>query len=524
MNHKLLLVKCITLMFRESQLPGAHENSGALVRSIINEIKEPQLAIGLDHERDITAALKKTALSMCEAPLDHEYEPIEILQQLKVDCGEDEKLYESFVEGIERDLTEGKIKKTAVNLRRSLNEYFREQKIQEIIFQASNKLRFNRTQVTNMKQFVAQVCTELEPYQVDATAKDPAIVAEVDLSRIDEVKHIFSEVQKTENGGGILKTGWQGVNRMLRGGFRRGQQTVIGALQHNFKTGFSLGAFIGVALFNEPEMIDPVKKPLLLRISFEDDLELNFQYMYEVLMAFDGREAEIVKKTKEDFEAMSPEELDAYITKIAAYVQERMRVNGYEIKMLRVNPSEWTYKDLCNKILELEADGYEIHMCMVDYLPMMPTTGCLQGPTGTDVQDLYRRVRNFCAPRKIAFVTPHQLSTDAKQMIRDGKSDFVKELVGKGYYRGCKQIDQEVDLEIFIHIEKSNNESFLTIQRGKHRIIGQTDHRDLFCVLPFSKFGILFDVNGADTTRKKVGGGPVGSNDETPFWAFEEAA
>jgi hypothetical protein len=246
--------------------------------------------------------------------------------------------------------------------------------------------------------------------------------------------------------------------------------------------------------------------------------------MYEVLMAFDGREAEIVKKTKEDFEAMSPEELDAYITKIAAYVQERMRVNGYEIKMLRVNPSEWTYKDLCNKILELEADGYEIHMCMVDYLPMMPTTGCLQGPTGTDVQDLYRRVRNFCAPRKIAFVTPHQLSTDAKQMIRDGKSDFVKELVGKGYYRGCKQIDQEVDLEIFIHIEKSNNESFLTIQRGKHRIIGQTDHRDLFCVLPFSKFGILFDVNGADTTRKKVGGGPVGSNDETPFWAFEEAA
>ncbi|WP_144106761.1 DnaB family ATPase [Paraburkholderia sp. BCC1886] len=125
--------------------------------------------------------------------------------------------------------------------------------------------------------------------------------------------------------------------------------------------------------------------------------------------------------------------------------------------------------------------------------------------------------------KKIAFPTPHQLSTDAKQMIRDGKSDFVKELPGKGYYKGCKQIDQEVDLETYIHIEKSNNESFLTIQRGKHRLIGQTNPKDLYCVLPFTKYGLAFDVDRADTTRKKVGGGPIGSNEETPFWETMEA-
>jgi hypothetical protein len=95
----------------------------------------------------------------------------------------------------------------------------------------------------------------------------------------------------------------------------------------------------------------------------------------------------------------------------------------------------------------------------------------------------------------------------------------VQELPGKGYYRGCKQIDQEVDLEIYIHIEKVNGESFLTCQRGKHRIIGQTEPKYLYCVLPFTKYGIQFDEGRADTTRRKVGGGVIGSKEETPFWA-----
>jgi hypothetical protein len=522
MNHKLILVKCITLLYRESQLPGNQENSSGLVRTILNAIRDPQVNIGLNNEKDLIVALKKTALTMCEMPMDHEYEPNEILQQLKVDCGEDEKLYESFVDGIEKELTENKIKKTAINIRRALSDHFREEKVQELIFNASNKLRFNRGLITNMKQFVAEHLAELEPYQMDSENKDPAIVSSVNLKNIDQVKHIFTEVQKNEEGGGLLKTGWQGINRMLRGGYRRGQETVIGALQHNFKTGFSLGTFIGVALFNIPETAfpdKPLKTPLLYRVSFEDDLELNFQYMYEVIMTFDGRAEEIVVKTKEDFAVMTKEEKEEFVTVMSQYCSDRMRVNGFEVVMERVNPSEWTYKDLCNRMLELEADGYEIFMCMADYLPMLPTTGCVQGPTGTDMQDMYRRIRNFMSAKKIAFVTPHQLSTDAKQMIREGKADFVQELPGKGYYRGCKQIDQEVDLEIYIHIEKVNGEAFLTCQRGKHRIIGQTNPKYLYCVLPFTKFGIQFDEGRADTTRRKAGGGALGTKEETPFWA-----
>jgi len=130
--------------------------------------------------------------------------------------------------------------------------------------------------------------------------------------------------------------------------------------------------------------------------------------------------------------------------------------------------------------------------------------------------------------RKITFITPHQLSTDAKQLIRDGKEagNFVKDIAGKGYYAGSKQIDQEVDIEIYIHIVHFNGRSYLTVQRGKHRgLVGQTPFEDLYCVLPFMNgtegynCGVLDDVDGPDTSARKVGAvlGADGTAEDT-WW------
>jgi len=74
-------------------------------------------------------------------------------------------------------------------------------------------------------------------------------------------------------------------------------------------------------------------------------------------------------------------------------------------------------------------------------------------------------------------------------------------------------------VELYIHIEIVNGKSFLTIQRGKHRKIKQTPIEDRYCVLPFHDIGAIRDDLGkADTTRKKIGGGPIGSGEETPWW------
>lgn len=122
-------------------------------------------------------------------------------------------------------------------------------------------------------------------------------------------------------------------------------------------------------------------------------------------------------------------------------------------------------------------------------------------------------------------ITPHQLSTEAKQLIRDGRQDFVKEIAEKGYYDKCRTIDNEVDIELYIHIEKLNKKSYLTIQRGKHRVPTIIPDELKYIVLPFYDIaGIPDDYGKADTTCKKVGGGPLNSGEEIPIWSLTEEA
>lgn len=504
MDNKLLLANSITLLFRESQLPGSRENSAALVRDLINGIKVPEVDMGINTEREIVIGLKTTALSMCDMPPEHVFDVFEISQRLKLNTLEDSELYEIIKTGVEQELSETQLRRVCLNLRSTLATYMKEIKINEIISKASSKMRFERDKIANMTDFVTEVCGQLEPFQTTGSAKDPAVIGEVVISDSTALTEVYESIHNISTGTTVLRTGWQGMNRMLDGGFRRGEEWVIGALQHNYKTGTSLSIFMDMALFNVPVLKDPTKKPLLLRISCEDPLTLNFDFIYQRLKAMEGDSEVVVSQVPPGVKAQ--------------YVQEKLGTNGWHTLFMHVNPSLWTYRSIFNKVIELESEGYEVVVCQVDYMLKIPTTGCDGKAAGEDIRNMYERLANFMKARDILFMTPHQLSTDAKMMIRDGRQEFVKQLVGRGYYAGCKQVDQVVDGEMFTHIEKVNGKSYLTIQRGKHRKIGQTPEGDLYLVLEFGPNGILPDIGKADSSRKKVGGGPVGSGNEIPFW------
>jgi hypothetical protein len=547
MNHKLLLVNGITLLYRESQLIDAHENSAALVREIIQTIKLPEISVGIDHERDILNNLKNTALTMCETTLGHEYEQAELLQRLKINTLDEESLYDALCDGIVNTLTDKQLKRTCLNIRRTLTNYFQEEKVKEIVNKAAHALKFTRNKITDMKKFVAELSTQLEPYQVDLIHKDPAIISSVDMSKIEEVQNVFVDVQQAVSGTNKLLTGWQGMNRMLDGGFSGGEEWVFGALQHNYKTGTSLSIFMDIARYNTPVLRDPNKKAALVRISFEDPLVQNFQFMYQRLIGIDALEAGRPLPEQEELDRLmvegltSEEVIDLRLTghskdekarrskaeqKLAgihaAVIQNKLGVNGFTTFFLHVNPSLWTYRDICNKVIEIESEGYEVQLCQVDYLLKVPTTGCDGKAAGEDIRNMYERLANFMKARNILFQTPHQLSTDAKMLIREGKLGFVQALVGRGYFAGSKQIDQVVDGELFFHIETLNGIVYLTIQRGKHRKVGVTKFEDLYLVLQFHPlYGLLPDIKTGDTSRAKIGGGVIGSGDETPWWDLE---
>ncbi len=493
MDNKLLLIKSATLLFRESQLPIKTDSSADLVRTVIKAVNLNDISSVLSTDRDMIIGMKDLILEMCSNDINHEYSRNDLMQRFKIILGNNEKLYEAVEQGIMEELTESQIKRNITNIRKSINNHFKEQNIEAILTKASNMFRFQRNNISNVNEFVASIIDQLEPLQVSQSGADPAVVGDVDIGNEESVSAVFNQVKNKTGGGAILKTGFTALNKMLQGGFRRGEMVVIGALQHKYKTGFTLSLFQQIAVLNKPTPKDPSKKPLLLRISFEDDITNNLQFLYQSLK-FDETRMDV------SIDGISVDEM-------SKYVQSKMQVNGYHIKLLRVDPTQWTYKSICNTIIDLEAQGYEIELLMLDYLALVPTTGCRSdGPMGTPVRDLFRRIRNFCGPKDIAVITPHQLSTEAKQLTRMGipEASFVKEINEKGYYAETKQLDQEVDLELYIHIAKYNKESYLTVQRGKHRIPTILPEEDKYFMLKFPRgMPIPSDRDGEDQSYKK---------------------
>ena len=507
MDAKLLLVKAITMLYRESQLSDATENSAVLVRNVIASIKLPEASMDHDKSRDVMISLRLTALWMASNAVNHEYEKAELLQRIRVNCGDDENLYNAFIEGMDDVTDQNQIKKICINYRDSLNTYFKRGDVKDIVKAAFQKLQFNEESV-DWKVFVKDMVDALEPFTgLMEASSHPALVDSVNLGDIEKLREVLEKAKEETSPEGILQGGWQAFNRMLGEymGTRRGEFAVIGALQHNFKTGFTMSMFKHWALYNKPFMRNPTKKPMLIHISFENSLTDNIMWLYVNLKE---------NETGEPCETSTITETEA-----ALYVSERLQATGYHVHMCRYDPSDFTFRDLFDLVTSFEAQGYEIHGIVADYLNMISKRGCNAAGNGADIRDLFRRVRNFMSPRGISFVTPHQLSPEAKYLLRQGVDDFVKEVANKGYWDSCKAIDQEVDLEIIIHIEKVNGESYLTVQRGKHRKVKLTAERDLYCVLKFHPVGgILDDVNGKDLSRRTVGGSAVADGGENPWW------
>lgn len=386
-NGKLLLIRAITLLYRESQLNSPGSNSPETVKDIIEAIKTPETSVGIESsERNIIIGLKALANAMVVgAGAKQSYVSSDLLQKCRIFVEEDDSLYDSLRDGIEGDMPDEHIRTLTASIRQDLNNFIREQKALEIIREFSKKANFDRDQIESLPNFIADFRSKLETYEVAEKEKDPAIVGVASLSDIDQVAEIFRQAKELNNDNGIMRTGWQAINRMLQGGFRRGEFAVIGALQHNFKTGFTLSLFKHLAMYNKPYMLDEKKKPMLLRISLEDPLSLNFPFLYRNI------------KENQTYEPANVKDSDP--VEMANFIVDNLQINGYTVEMLHVNPSSWGYRDLQNYISSKEAEGYEVHLCMVDYLNMLDKRGLdNSGPTGSNIRELFRRIRNFTAP------------------------------------------------------------------------------------------------------------------------------
>lgn len=477
MDDFTLLSKCILLLYREGQLSAeVKEYSGDLVKTVITFIKIPEVIAFGASERDVVFKLKAVVTSLCETEAKDEINKSNLISDIRVSIGQTDdysKFLDSLIMSLNEDMTESGLKKSIVSLRKALTNYYKESGFKELITKAFFEISNKRERV-KLPELIAKLTLQMEAYQSTTVANDPAVMDELDIGDISKAVGLYEAAKAEDDPKYIMRLGWKAVNRMTQHGVRRGSTTCLLGLQHKYKTGMSLTVFAQLAQYNKPVMTDVTKKPLLLHISFENPLTINLQFLYLQLKYTEtGEMVDTANVTAEE---------------MATYVRTKLQVNGYHIKMRRVDPTQWTYKDLFNYIIELESQGYEIHGLMTDYLNMLPTTGCIAtGALGADKRDLFRRVRNFTAAKNIAFITPHQLSTEAKNLLRleVNEVNFVKNVAEKGFYADSKQIDNEVDLEIYMHLFKHNKKTYLALMRGKHRLPGVIADEDKFCIFEF---------------------------------------
>lgn len=262
MDVKSLLAKSITLLYRESQLADKSDNSSDLIRTVLENIKVSDISIGLSFEKDTIIAIKSIVLEMCNNTIDHEYDKNDLLQTLQISTREDEKYFEILKQNIENDMSESQLKRLIVNIRKTINTHFKEEKASSVLSSASQKFKFERSKIKNVNEFLTEIIAQLESLQVETAVNDPAIMGDVDIGNDKNLRDAFETVLSINKGSKVYKTGIQDLNEMLQGGFRPGEQVTINAIQHNYKTGMKLTLLAQLAQFNNPHTIDPNKNHL----------------------------------------------------------------------------------------------------------------------------------------------------------------------------------------------------------------------------------------------------------------------
>lgn len=506
MDVKALLAKCISLLFREGQ-SGENDLSKQLVLDVITTLKINSNDIsGTD---STVNELKNVVLNMVSK--EHPTPYNDLIQHIRIACSSDVVLFESIQDNISFQLDEDELKRTILSYRFELNKYLKEKKATMLLDKMTFDLKFNRDKIGDLNQYMSSNLNGIIDLVNYSGEEIPGIICEVDLSDIDAVAEQFELIRKENDGSRTIKMPWQAMNRMTRGGLRLGQLTTVGGLAHNNKTGVSLSMFISGCIFNNPKNLqtDQKKKPLMLLISFEDDMLIVLFNLYILLK----ENLENVKITDEDKQRLSSREA-------AEYVYKKLSDTGYDIRIIRADSSTWSYAEIQSCILQFESQGYEIHLTLIDYLNLANKNGLSHSRADADIQELFRKTKNFFAAKNIALLTPVQLSPDAMELKRQGNKMLSMQISDGSYYEGCRGLSREPELELFVDIVKDNGRKYQTFARGKHRGQNDTPEEHKFFILEFQKIGGLrWDVNGTDTSLSKFGSvRNAEGEEEGAFW------
>ena len=504
MEERLALVNCLTILYYE-HFQEAKSTYNDLIKKAIGLIKLPDLVADND-ERASVICLRHIINDIIEQ--DFEINKKAIIQRVRISCPFDHQMLQALQEVLPDSATPAEAARELANFSSQVRLFVNRSEIKKLINRASFAIN-NDDGTATIKETISTLRKEIEKFDRPAVAngKPLSFVQAVSSEDDDSFTDVFCEM-RDELAGAVLKTGWKAVNRMLgiKGGIAPGECIVTPALPHNCKTTFSMALALSMCIFNDAsQFVEPGKKPMILDISLENELNVNIPVAYKMLY-------EHFERQQVDLRKVDPQQASKYIA-------GRLKERGWVYRFERHISSDFSIETFRQLVNYYESQGYQIVLARVDYLGVADKTGLSNGAIGSEVREMYRRARNICSSKKIALISPHQLSPAAKAMMAMDPGKFIRNLPGKGLYDGCTTVDNEVDLEIFLGIAKNGDKSFLELQRGKHRTLTDTPLKHRYCVLPFAELGIFeWDLEkDYDTSLTSVNAFSMAAEDDLGF-------
>jgi len=502
MEEKIALVNCLALLHLENKL----EDKGgyaSLIAKTTKQIRTPDIVSDGDGHAAV-AGVKALVNDIATGELD--FDQHTVLQKVRVYCSLDKTFYENIKAVFDVDYKDDhEIKKAVGSNVAHLHHYNNSTELRKLISTASYNIN---TGTGSFNDIAAKLSDELAKVTRNSfDGKSSTLVASVGSDDPDGMEEIFVNTKK-QLSGKTLKTGWQGINRMMgiNNGIVPGELWLMPALPHEGKTLFSLMMSLSVGLFNDPaDFVPEGKKAMILDMSFENELEQNMPIAYKAIY--------------DHFEKKPANIKDVDPKTASKYVCGKLAARGWTYKFERHINSDFTPAMLRERFTYFESLGYHVVLLRADYLGTINSAGLGNGAIGSNVREMYRIVRNITAPRKCATLAPHQLSPKAKELKALDPAKYVRQLPGKGMYDGCTTVDNEADGELYYGKTEMGEETYFEVQRGKHRTLVDTPIAHRYRVLKFDDIGILpWDVDqDFDRSLKSVNAGAIASEDNDIF-------
>ncbi|UKZ10882.1 DNA helicase [Vibrio phage C-ZP2022] len=477
LNPNLILTKAITGTFFNRFLSDPNTNLKKIVSELLEKVKLPKSIAGEGGEGEIAMSLRYTYDWLLAVPLSETIRVEDIRSRLIINCAFAEDYAELIRDQLDVDTTnkeamEERVKSIIAELKHDLNVA----SIGTMVSDIHRKINFG-AEIFDVSGTLEMLKNQVEDIQNQNATMHEGFGGKVDFSNLQSIRETINNAKENLSYDGILKTGLQGLNKLWGvGGYIRGGSYLYGARTHNYKTGILLDHCEWFCTLNSPRLLDKTKKPMILRVSFENKPEQDIPIMYRSIW-----EAENLRKC--DFAEVDIEEA-------AQYIQERYNRNGFHFEMVCFDPNNMDVWDLINILKGYEAEGYEIHAVVVDYMELITKKGSKHKRLDELIVYSYEVLRNYCFPRNITQIHAHQLNTQTDDILREtGSAGFAKKVASGGYWMNCRSLETKVDGACTMHIHRMEDDAYLTLAWSKNRTSSDTPERAKSVAYKFHEFG-----------------------------------